>query len=217
MIRWAGMEILETLDELVDPKHTALLMWDFAERVVSNAFNYDSLIGNNAKLLQAARDHDVLTLYSRQNNMHIMGDTGAPAIRMRMKRQNRDVAEVAGYPSPKGPFPTPKLVEEVKPAEGDIIFDKFCPSAFMGTCFDWWLRKHSIKTIILTGVNVATGINGTAREAINLGYYAVVARDCVGTGSEEDYNIALASMERVLDVFDSLQIIEAWRKTRKKK
>ena len=215
MIHWAGIEILETLDELVDPKHTALLMWDFDKNVVSNAFNYDSLIHNTANLLKAARRHHVLTLYSRQNNMHLMGDTGAPAIRMRMKRQNKKVADVANYSPPKGPFPTPELVEEVKPEEDDIVFEKFCPSAFTGTCFDWWLRKYSIKTIILTGVNVATGINGTAREAINLGYYAVVVRDCVGTSSEEDYNIALASMEPVLDVFDSNEIIDAWTKARK--
>jgi hypothetical protein len=29
MICWGGMEILETLDELIDPGHTALWLWDF--------------------------------------------------------------------------------------------------------------------------------------------------------------------------------------------
>ena len=28
MIRWAGMEILEQFSELVDPKHTGLLLWN---------------------------------------------------------------------------------------------------------------------------------------------------------------------------------------------
>lgn len=80
-----------------------------------------------------------------------------------------------------GPFPTPELVADVKPQEGDITFDKFVPNAFLGPCFEWWLRNYGIKTIILTGVNnVATGISGTAREAYNLGYYASVARDCLG-------------------------------------
>ena len=86
MIHWAGMDILDTLDELVDPRHTVLLMWDFAKSVVSNSFNYDSLIHNTGKLLQAARQHKVPIIYSRQNNMRIMGDTGAPTIRMRFKR-----------------------------------------------------------------------------------------------------------------------------------
>ncbi len=132
-----------------------------------------------------------------------------------MKRQNKSLADLVNIPPPVGPFPTPELVAEVDPQEGDIIFEKFTPNAFLGTCFEWWLRKYAIKTIILTGVNVATGINGTAREALNLGYYAVVARDCVGTRSQEDYKVALASMERLFDVVNSTEIIKSWKRTAK--
>jgi len=214
MIHWNGMDILETLDELVDPKHTVLLMWDFADTIVGNTFNAKSLTQNAAKLLYAAREHHVLTVYSYQNNMHLVGDTGAPTVRMRMKRQNKPVADIAKVPPPVGPSPTPRLVAEVKPRDGDIIFEKFTPNAFLGTCFEWWLKKYAIKTIILTGVNVATGISGTAREAINLGYYAVVARDCVGTGSKLDYDVAVASIERLFDVVDADEIIEAWKKAK---
>jgi nicotinamidase-related amidase len=213
MIRWGGMEILETLDELIDPGHTALLLWDFDKSVVSNSFNYDAMIKNTATVLRAARERDVPVLYAQQNNMRIVGDTGAPTIRMRMKRQGGGM----NRPEPKGTPPRPELVEQVKPRKGDIIFEKFLPNAFLGTCFEWWLKKYQIKTILLTGVNVATGINGTAREAINLGYYAVVVRDCVGTRSEEDYRIALAAMERVLDVYDSSEIVARWRLKPEKK
>ena len=63
MIRWGGMEILDTLDELVDPKHTALLMWDFAKNIVGGAFNYSSLIANSQKLVAEARRHNVPIIY----------------------------------------------------------------------------------------------------------------------------------------------------------
>jgi nicotinamidase-related amidase len=175
------------------------------------------MIENTANLLHVARERDVRVLYAHQNNMRIMGDTGAPTIRMRMKRQGGGLAELMNRPEPKGTPPRPQLVEQVKPREGDIIFEKFLPNAFLGTCFEWWLKKYRIKTILLTGVNVATGVNSTAREAINLGYYAVVVRDCVGTRSEEDYRIALAAMERVLDVYDSSEIVGRWRKKPEKK
>ena len=143
-----------------------------------------------------------------------MGDTGAPTIRMRMKRQNKTVSDLANYrPSSRATKGSPggELVEELKPQEGDIVFEKFLPNAFLGTCFKWWLRKHGIKTIILTGVNVATGIDGMAREATNRGFYAVRARDCVG-GREEDYKTAMPSMERLFDMFDSAEITQAWKK-----
>ena len=216
MIRLGEVEILETLDELVNPKHTALLMWDFAKGVVLNRYSSENLVRNSANLLQAARKNRILTIYSRQNDMRIVGDTGAPTVRMRMNRQNKSVSDLRtrrpSNATVKG-SPSCELVDEVQPREDDIVFEKFLPNAFMGTCFEWWLRKHAIKTIVLTGVNVATGINGTAREAIHHGLYAVIARDCVGTASQEDYTAAVSYLERIFDVFDSNEIVEAWNHT----
>src|SRR5262245_4959742 len=120
MIRWNGMDILETLDELVDPKHTVLLMWDFAQNVVANAFNANSMTASTARLLQAARDRKVRTIYSYQNNMHLVGDTGAPTVRMRMIRANKAVGEILKVPPPVGPSPVPKIVADLAPREGDI-------------------------------------------------------------------------------------------------
>ena len=51
-------------------------------------------------------------------------------------------------------------------------------------------------------------------KATNLGYYAVVVRDCVGTGSEEDYKIAISSLDRLFDVVDSTDIINTWNKSK---
>jgi nicotinamidase-related amidase len=215
MISYAGMEILDSLDELVDPKHTALLLWDFAENVVLNRYSTDSLVRNSAKLLAAAREHGVLTIFSHQNNMRIVGDTGAPTVRMRLTRAGKPVADIAREPEPKG-FPgKPQLVEAMRPKEHEIVFEKFIPNAFLGTSFEWWLRKYAIKTIVLTGVNVATGINGTAREAICRGFYAVIARDCVGTNSPEDYAAAVDYLEKLFDVFDSSAIIDSWNRRKK--
>jgi nicotinamidase-related amidase len=212
MINCAGIEIFDTLDELVHPKHTALLLWDFAESVVLNRYNSEDLTRNASRLLAAAREHGVLTIFSHQNNMRIVGDTGAPNVRMRLSRAGKPVSDITREPEPRG-FPAkPKLVEPMRPKKDEIVFEKFTPNAFLGTSFDWWLRKYSIKTIILTGVNVATGINGTAREAICRGYYAVIARDCVGTNSLQDYNAAVDYLEKIFDVFDSSAIIESWNK-----
>jgi nicotinamidase-related amidase len=215
MISHAGMEILDSLDELVDPKHTALLLWDFAENVVLNRYSSADLVRNSSRLLAAAREHGVLTIFSHQNNMRIVGDTGAPTVRMRLTRGGKPVADIAREPEPKG-FPAkPQLVEAMRPRENEIVFEKFIPNAFLGTSFEWWLRKYAIKTIILTGVNVATGINGTAREAICRGFYAVIARDCVGTNSPEDYAAAVDYLEKLFDVFDSSAIIDSWNRRKK--
>ena len=215
MLHLAGMEVLETLDEIVDPKHTALLLWDFAENVVLNRYSTEDLVRNSSRLLAAARKHRVLTIFSHQNNMRIVGDTGAPTVRMRMTRARKPVADITREPEPKGFPEKPQLVEAMRPQPNEIVFEKFIPNAFLGTSFEWWLRKYAIKTVVLTGVNVATGINGTAREAISRGFYAVIARDCVGTNSPEDYAAAIHYMEKIFDVFDSTEIIRCWDKRAK--
>jgi nicotinamidase-related amidase len=215
MINCAGVEIFDTLDELVEPAHTALLLWDFAENVVLNRYSTEDLVRNASRLLAAARKHGVLTIFSHQNNMRIVGDTGAPNVRMRLTRAGKRVSEITKQPQPKGFPPKPQLVEEMRPGTDEIVFEKFTPNAFLGTSFDWWLRKYAIKTIILTGVNVATGINGTAREAICRGYYAVIASDCVGTNSPQDYATAVQYLEKIFDVFDSNAIIASWNARRR--
>lgn len=215
MISYAGMDILDSLDELVDPKHTALLLWDFAENVVLNRYSTEDLIQRGSRLLVAAREHNVLRIFSHQNNMRIVGDTGAPTVRMRLTRARKPVASIAREPEPQG-FPAkPTLVEAMRPKDDEIVFEKFIPNAFLGTSFEWTLRRHGIKTIVLSGVNIATGINGTAREAIARGFYAVVAKDCCGTNSPEDYAAALGYLEKIFDVYDSEAIIESWKRRRK--
>ena len=79
MIGFAGLEILDTLDELVDPKHTALLLWDFAENVVLNRYSTDELTHNSSRLLAAAREHSVLTIkaYLAQSGIDVRGETYA--------------------------------------------------------------------------------------------------------------------------------------------
>jgi nicotinamidase-related amidase len=211
MRHWAGLELLETLDELVQPGHTALLLWDFARGVVGNCFNKDTLIPNTARLAEAARAHGVPVLWTRQNDMYLMGDTGPAMIRMRMKQWK--VADLANV-RPGGVRGTPEweYLPELSPREGDIELEKFFPNAFLGTNFEWRLRKHGTRTIVLAGINVATGVPGTAREAIHRGYYAVVARDCVG-GRERDYARSMPLMEALLDVYDSAAIIAAWERS----
>jgi len=212
MISYAGMDILDTLDELVDPKHTALLLWDFAENVVLNRYSTDELIRNGSRLLAAARDQGILCIFAHQNNMRIVGDTGAPTVRMRLTRAGKAVSSIAREPEPKG-FPAkPELVEAMRPKDHEIVFEKFIPNAFLGTSFEWTLRRHSIKTIVLSGVNITTGINGTAREAICRGFYAVVAKDCCGTNSPEDYAAAVNYLEKIFDVYDSSAIIDSWNR-----
>jgi nicotinamidase-related amidase len=214
MIRWAGMEILETLDEVIDPKHTALLLWDVTQGAMANAFNADAVAQNTRKLLSVARRRRVLTLFARQSNMR-WEDAGPAMVRMRMKqlRLKNLAAYRRAYQKRAG---AGRWLRGLAPGERDIVFEKSLPNAFIGTNFEGWLLKHSIKTIVLAGVAAETGVDGTARTAVDRGYYTVIVKDCVGSPFEDTYQAAFRSLQRIFDVYDSAQIIETWQKRAKK-
>lgn len=216
MLQWGSLQIAETLDELVEPHHTALLMWDFAKGLAARAFNSDIFIQNTKILLEAARQHQIPVFYSRQSDM-AWEDIGPGLIRMRMRDELKTKAPAKNVsatdpPNKKG-TPGGEFVEQLQPRDGEIIFEKFLPNAFLGTNFDWRLRSRNIKTLILTGISAVTGVDGTAREAINRGYYAVIVRDCVSTTTRERYDLAMPAMEKLFDVFDSSEIVDSWHKS----
>jgi nicotinamidase-related amidase len=215
MLTWGSLQIAETLDELVDPPHAALLLWDFATGLASRAFNADIFIQNTKKLLDSARQHRISIFYSRQSDMS-WEDIGPGLIRMRMRDELKTRPPTANIPVMNPPNKKgtagAEFVEQLRPQENEVIFEKFLPNAFLGTNLDWRLRSRGIKTLVLTGISAVTGVDGTAREAINRGYYAVIVRDCVSTTTRERYELAMPAMEKLFDVFDSAEIIASWEK-----
>jgi nicotinamidase-related amidase len=106
-----------------------------------------------------------------------------------------------------------KVIDELKPQAGDIVFKKHRPSAFIAMDLDLMLRNRGIQTVVLTGVSTEGGVEGTARHGVNLGYYMVVVRDAVGSLDREGHDLALRYMENTFDVVDSKQILSIWGKS----
>jgi nicotinamidase-related amidase len=210
MLTYRGLEILDTLDELVAPEHTALLLWDLARPQVSGAFNSATLVPAAAKLIAAAHDHGVPVIYSHPSNMAVIGDTGAPTIRMR-GRQSTDFTRRDPARTRHG---VDEIVPELHPRDGDIALPRIGPNGFMGTSLDWRLRRLGITTLLVGGINIRTGVLGSAREAINHGYYAVIVEDCAGTGDPEQYESTIALMRNLFDVYTSSEIIDSWARGR---
>jgi nicotinamidase-related amidase len=212
MLRWGKLEIAETLDELVDPKSTALIMWDFATGLVSRAFNRDEFVRNAKTLVGAARECGVTVFYACQNDV-AWTDVGPGLIRMRLKPISAE--KIARVESVNRPGTAEAQIEpDVAPAPGDVIFGKFMPSAFLGTDLEWRLRGRGIKTLVLAGISLETGVDGTAREAVHRGYYAVIARDACSSSSKKRYDMSVAVVDELHDVFTTGEIVGAWRKNK---
>ena len=212
MLRWGNVDVAETLDEMVAPSHTALILWDYAAGLVDRAFDRGPFVANSRQLAEAARACGVPVFYSRQNDM-TFEDVGAGLIRMRMRQSNiksaQDFVSVNAKGTAAGEF-----AAELRPAPGDVIFDKFMPSSFFGTNLAWRLRARGIKCLVFAGISVETGVDNSAREAINQGLYAVIARDAVSSTSKRRHDLAMALIEELHDVSDTRDIVASWQRNR---
>lgn len=92
------------------------------------------------------------------------------------------------------------VIEELKPADGDISIHKTTYAGFFGTNLDETLRHLDIDSLRLTGVVTHICVLFTAYEAVLRDYAVTVVEDGVADISKENHDAALRIMEHVLGV-----------------
>ena len=206
-----GKKIPGTLAEIVDPKRTALLLWDMEYAIAPNAFNYKDILANLKALSASAREVGVPVFYSVQTAFDLVKEEAGVWVRVRMKRSKAtDPSQLLKEKDdPKGR----EIVDELKPQPQDIVFRKRRPDGFVGTDFDLMLRSKAIGTVLIGGVATEGGVEGTARSGRNLGYDMVVLKDCVGSRNRELHEMALKLMDQThFDIATAREISEIWRR-----
>ena len=88
-----------------------------------------------------------------------------------------------------------QLVDDLKPAAGEPVFDKLGMSAFVGTPLEVVLRDRGVITLILVGAVLEIGIEPTARHAADLGFLPVVVEDACGVVEPTAAERSLASLD----------------------
>ncbi len=210
MLELAGKKIPNTLEEIVDPGRTALLLWDMEYAIAPNAFNFKEIAANLKMLTGLARQAGVQIFYSVQTHFDLRKEEAGVWVRLRMKRAN--VTDPAQLLKEKDDPHGREIVDELKPEPTDIVFQKRRPDGFIGTDFDLMLRSRGIGTIVIGGVATEGGIEGTARTARNLGYDMVILKDCAGSRNRELHEMALKLMERTqFDVASANEVAAIWR------
>jgi len=211
MLEFAGKQIPDTLDEITAPGRTALLLWDMQQEIATRAFNYKDIVERMQRLALAARKSGVPVFYSQQTTFDFASEENAVWIRLRMKRVG--ATEIAKVPRTTEGSPGWQIVQELAPQSGDYVFKKRRPNGFEGTDFDLALRNRGIGTVLIAGVSTEGGVEVTARNGLNLGYYMVLLRDCVGSRRAEVRDLTLAFLEKThLDMTTSDEVIACWRR-----
>jgi nicotinamidase-related amidase len=193
MKRAHGLSIPQTLEEVCDPQHAALLVYDMQMGILSQINNSDEVTRQVFKVLTAARNARVRVFFSRHLSLpkELMGIF---QFRMAMAWQHVD------SPDQVNPWflreaPGFQIVPQLSPLPSEGVFDKLTMSAFEGTWLDFALRDCGVNALIIVGVATEIGIEPTARHGADLGYIPVLVTDACGAGSEEAARRSIESLK----------------------
>lgn len=88
-----------------------------------------------------------------------------------------------------------QIVDELKPAEGDVVIEKMRYDAFFGTPLDHVLRMYGIRQLVVVGTVANICVLHTVASARLRLYDVVVPVDAVAALTEFDYVAALRQMD----------------------
>lgn len=198
------------LSPLLEPDRTAVIVFECQEGVIGDQSHLPSLaraardgdmVGHIAGLLEAARAAGVRVFYCKV--VKPQDGVDRPAITpLAMRLRSEDGP--GGEPDMGG------IVEALAPRSGDVVVVReHGLTGFHASGLDAYLRDCRIRTIVLTGVSVNIGVQGTAIEAVNRGYRVVVPSDCVAGDPPEFAEQALRYVVRNVAFLSTAAEIEA--------
>jgi len=197
MQEFLGITIPQSLEEVIRPANTALIVYDMQVGITKQIPDGQKVIKQVARLLEAARSFGVRTFFTRHMSLprELMG---AFQYRTAMAWQRIDSAEkvkpIFVRDSPAFQI-TPELA--ARPSEG--IVDKIAMSAFEGTYLEMALRDCGIRSFIIAGIALEIGIDPTCRQGADLGFWPVLVQDACGFGNQEAANHSIASLRHMGD------------------
>jgi nicotinamidase-related amidase len=221
LIEIEGKQVLTELSELVDARHSALVLVDmqrdFLEsdgvfgRLGVDLGMYPPMRPRLAGLLDAARVAGVLVVHVQMSALPNRRSDSPAQLRfnLRMHAEAR-----AGRPALRYCVPgTPghEFAEEFRPQEGELVVPKWRSSGFWGTNLDLLLRSNGIRSVIVAGCTTEGCVESTARDALFNDYYVVVVEDCVASDDRAQHDASLLLMRNRLDMAHASDVAGVWQ------
>ena len=223
-----GKQVYDSLEELVAPSHTTVVVVDMQNDLVSPGGLVDrngtALDGNRTiieplrLLLKGARRAGVLityVLYTIQPGL----PTASPAWiyeGMRLFRGTDLSPAREGISSLEGLFEGTwgwEVIPELAPQAGDILVRKHHLGAFWDTNLDKILRGNGIETVVVTGTATSGCVFDTAVGSAAHDYYTVFVRDCVTSIDSEPHQLGIDLLSRRYPGPTSDDLLKVWNPT----
>src|SRR5690606_33065177 len=129
---------------------------------------------------------------------------GVPVVYVTLGSATGDFSDVAAYLRPlarstdnRVGAPNHRIIDELAPADGDLVVNKTTASAFASTDLDRLLRGRGIHQLILTGVPTNCSVESTGRVGAGLGYDCLVVDDACSCAGPDWHDAALRNFDRL--------------------
>ncbi len=187
----------EVLKEVGRPEKSALVVWDVQKALVDRIFNRDAFLKNVNELIVAARSKQIPVFFTRITPL-------PERFQMASRRHI--------WKNPSLGLTEEGLKLAIAPAEDDIVIPKNTTSIFIGTNFELMVRNAGLDTLVFTGITTEIGVESSARDALNRGFFTVIARDAVSSMSKERHDRSLANLESMVLLRTNDEIVDMWER-----
>ena len=197
MQEFAGIKIPGSLEEVVSPQNTALIVYDMQVGITKQMADRQKITQKVARVLEAARSAGLRTYFTRHMSLpkELMG---AFQYRTAMAWQRVDSTEKVKpiFLRDSAAF---QITAELAPRASEGIVDKIAMSAFEGTYLEMALRDCGIRSFLICGIALEIGIDPTCRQGADLGFWPILVQDACGFGNEEAAEHSVASLKHMGD------------------
>jgi nicotinamidase-related amidase len=180
--------VYDTIEEILDPSHTALVAWDVQHALTKMIFNKEEFSRNLNSIVELARKSNIPIFFT--------------SIQMLSKRFESSAIIYTlgklGFDRLFEQFTTEDMDFTIKPKQNEIVINKHTASIFIDTGFERMLRNAGIITVVFTGIATEFGVESSARDAFNRGFYSVVISDCVSSPDKHGHNRSLENMKNLI-------------------
>ena len=219
MQRINGIEVLTTVEELVVPTQTAVIVIDMQNYAISaqggparageDISQLVAMAPRLQNLLHSAREAGVLVTYAEHIMQNSLGAnlSAAPMLYQLQLRPVRYVTHVV-----EGTWEA-QTIDELAPQVGDVVVRKATAhggSALYKTVLDDVFRMRGITSLIVAGQVTDGCVLRTAVDALQYSYYPIIVRECVGSMFQQSHKAALAWMETRFPMFDLDEVLTTW-------
>ena len=207
--------VYDTIEEIIDPSRTALVVWDVQNMLVNRIYNRDEFTNNLNFVINLARTANVPIFFTRIQilpkrfespaRLYTLSKLGFDRTSQTVTKEDFDFAV-------KPIQLRHQKQQQQQQQEEEIVIDKHTASVFVDTAFERMLRNAGIISVVFTGIATEFGIESSARDASNRGFYSVVISDCVSSPDRNAHERSIENMRKLITIMTSKDVENSWSK-----